>query len=162
NVPVYIPAVTDSELGLNFLIENLELVEEKGSNLDLIKPLNDFMLKFDPISDLWDFMRRILKTKKLGLIVIGGGVPRNWAQQIGPMSEIMEDRLNWQYGIKKYAYGIRICPEPDHWGGLSGSAFTEAKSWGKFESNARTAEVFADATIILPLLIRTVIERLET
>lgn len=161
NIPVYIPAITDSELGLNFLIANLELVEEKGSNLDLIRPLTDFALIFDPISDLWDFLRRILKAKKLGLITIGGGVPRNWAQQVGPMSEIIAGRLKWQYGIKKYAYGIRICPEPDHWGGLSGSTFTEAKSWGKFEPNARTAEVFADATIVLPLLIRAVIERLE-
>ncbi|MFQ5977243.1 MAG: deoxyhypusine synthase family protein [Candidatus Heimdallarchaeota archaeon] len=162
NIPVYIPAITDSELSFSFLIENLELVEEKGSNLDLIEPLNDFTLIFDPISDLWDFLRRILKAKKLGLITLGGGVPRNWAQQVGPLSEIIADRLNWDYGIKKYAYGIRICPEPDHWGGLSGSTFAEAKSWGKFESNARTAEVFADATIVLPLLIRTVIERLET
>ncbi|MHA2271724.1 MAG: deoxyhypusine synthase family protein [Candidatus Hodarchaeales archaeon] len=161
NVSVYIPAITDSELGIDFLVENLTQIKEKGENIENIDPFDDFWLSFDPISDLWHFIREIFKAKKLGVVTIGGGVPRNWAQQIGPLSDIIEKRLNWKFGTRKYAYGIRICPEPVHWGGLSGSTYSEAKSWGKFERDARTAEVLADATIVLPLIVRAVIERLE-
>jgi len=50
-----------------------------------------------------------------------------------------------------------------HWGGLSGSTYTEAVSWGKFvppEEGGRFAEVFDDATVALPLIVRAVLERI--
>src|SRR5207249_11398517 len=65
--------------------------------------------------------------------------------------------------LKRYNYGVRICPEPVHWGGLSGSTYTEAVSWGKFvppEEGGRFAEVFDDATVALPLIARAVLERI--
>ena len=65
--------------------------------------------------------------------------------------------------LKRYNYGVRICPEPVHWGGLSGSTYTEAVSWGKFvppEEGGRFAEVFDDATVALPLIVRAVLERI--
>ena len=59
--------------------------------------------------------------------------------------------------------GIRICPEPVHWGGLSGCTYSEGVSWGKFipeSEGGRFAEVLADATTVWPLLIRGVLEEL--
>ena len=59
---------------------------------------------------------------------------------------------------------LRICPEPVHWGGLSGSTYSEAVSWGKFvppEEGGRLAEVFDDATVALPLIVSAVLERLK-
>ncbi|MFX0117518.1 MAG: deoxyhypusine synthase family protein [Candidatus Hodarchaeota archaeon] len=161
DVPIYIPAFTDSELGLDFLLENLVRVQDRVDQIHEIVPFHDFDFLIHPIRDLWDYMRRALASKKLGIITIGGGVPRNWAQQVGPMTEILTNRTKWHFGTKKFAYGVRICPEPDHWGGLSGCTYKEGISWGKFEPDAKTAEVLTDATIALPLLVRAVMERLE-
>jgi hypothetical protein len=64
--------------------------------------------------------------------------------------------------LKRYNYGVRICPEPVHWGGLSGSTYTEAVSWGKFVPEAeggKFAEVLDDATVALPLIVGAVLER---
>jgi deoxyhypusine synthase len=65
--------------------------------------------------------------------------------------------------LKRYQYGVRICPEPVHWGGLSGSTYSEAVSWGKFvppEEGGRFAEVLEDATVALPLVAGAVLERI--
>jgi deoxyhypusine synthase len=59
---------------------------------------------------------------------------------------------------------VRLCPEPAHWGGLSGCTFKEGVSWGKFvspEDGGRYAEVLCDATIAWPVLLKAVIQRLE-
>jgi deoxyhypusine synthase len=58
---------------------------------------------------------------------------------------------------------VRICPEPVYWGGLSGSPYSEAISWGKFVPPAeggRFGEAFVDATVGLPLIVAAVLERL--
>jgi len=63
--------------------------------------------------------------------------------------------------VPRFRYGVRLCPEPTYWGGLSGSTYTEGVSWGKFvppEEGGRYAEVYADATLVLPLLVRALLE----
>jgi len=153
-VPVYVPAFTDSELGLDLAIHNRTRVERHG------KP----PLAFDPFLDLDDYAERIRAHERLGIFTIGGGVPRNWAQQVGPYLEILRVRLGRDEPVRRFRYAVRICPEPDHWGGLSGCSYTEGVSWGKFVPPAdggRFAEVFADATIAWPLLVRAVMERLD-
>jgi deoxyhypusine synthase len=153
-VPVFVPAFTDSELGLDVAIHN-HLRREAG------KP----PLAFDPFLDLEDFASRIRQHETLGIFTIGGGVPRNWAQQVGPYFEIKRGRTGADEPVRRYKYAVRICPEPDHWGGLSGCSYTEGVSWGKFVPEAeggRFAEVYADATIAWPLVVRAVMERLPT
>ncbi len=153
DVPVYIPAFTDSELGLDLAIAN-HLREKRGEP----------RFAFDPFQDLDDFAARIRSHERLGIFTIGGGVPRNWAQQVGPYLEILRVRLKSPEPVRRYRYAVRICPEPEHWGGLSGCSYTEGVSWGKFVPEAeggRFAEVFADATIAWPLVVRAVMERLE-
>jgi deoxyhypusine synthase len=152
DVPVYVPAFTDSELGLDLAIAN-HLRVRAG------RPA----FSFDPFLDLDDYSERIRRQKTLGIFTIGGGVPRNWAQQVGPYLEILRSRLGKDEAVCRFKYGVRICPEPVHWGGLSGCSYSEGVSWGKFVPEAeggRFAEIFADATIALPLLVRAVMERL--
>jgi deoxyhypusine synthase len=65
--------------------------------------------------------------------------------------------------MPRYRYGVRLCPEPAHWGGLSGCTYSEGVSWGKFipeSEGGRFAEVLADATTVWPLLIKGVLEEL--
>ncbi|RMG13879.1 MAG: deoxyhypusine synthase [Planctomycetota bacterium] len=153
-VPVFAPAFTDSELGLDLALYNRE------RRRDGFPPH-----PFDPYLDLEYYMALGCAAHKLGVFTIGGGVPRNWAQEIGPMVELLHARgLVATPAARRFHYGVRICPEPVHWGGLSGCTYREGVSWGKFvpaEEGGLTAEVPADATIAWPLVVRAVLERLE-
>jgi deoxyhypusine synthase len=151
-VPVFVPAFTDSELGLDLALNN-RLRESTGRH----------KLRFDPFEDLEHFAATLLRQKRLGILTIGGGVPRNWSQQFGPFIELRHRRLGENVPLKRYHYGVRICPEPVYWGGLSGSPYSEAISWGKFVPPAeggRFGEVFVDATVGLPILVASLFERL--
>jgi len=152
DVPVFVPAFTDSELGLDVALNNRMRAREG-------KP----QLRFDPFLDLNHFAETLLQQKKLGIITIGGGVPRNWAQQFGPYCELRVRRAGEDVPLKRYHYGVRVCPEPVYWGGLSGSPYSEAISWGKFVPPAeggRFGEVFIDATVGLPIMCAALFERL--
>jgi deoxyhypusine synthase len=152
NVPVFVPAFTDSELGLDFAIHKRQRQRDG-------RPY----LRFDPFEDFEKFASLMFAKQKWGILTIGGGVPRNWSQQIGVFAEILARRGYEKLPLKRYSYGVRICPEPVNWGGLSGSTYTEAVSWGKFvppEEGGRFAEVLEDATVALPLVAGAVLERL--
>lgn len=153
DVPIYIPAFSDSELGLELGIVNIKR-ERAGKT----------PLAFNPLLDLEHYARWILASERAGIFTIGGGVPRNWAQQIGPYLDVIADRIDPELGaFFRFHSGIRICPEPVHWGGLSGCTYAEGVSWGKFVPRSEGGdwvEVPADATIAWPLLIKAVLERL--
>ena len=160
NVPVYIPAFTDSELALDIathiLRENSRALESED--------YSDLPYPFNPFHDLLSYTRKIAGSKKIGLFTIGGGVPRNWAQQVGPFLEIANQRLDdLELPLRRFQYGVRICPEPVHWGGLSGCTYQEGISWGKFvpkTQGGKYAEVYSDATIAWPILIKGLQQRL--
>ena len=160
-VPVYIPAFTDSELGLDVATHFLAASRgEKNTNNDETT-LFRTAPSFNPFLDLYDYAQRALEADRLGIFTIGGGVPRNWAQQIGPFADIINMRLKTDLTVPRFTYGVRICPEPAHWGGLSGCSYSEGVSWGKFlapEEGGRFAEVHCDATIAWPLLIRAFLD----
>jgi deoxyhypusine synthase len=152
NVPVFVPAFTDSELGLDVALTN-RMRARKGQP----------QLNFNPFLDLNHFADTLLQQKRLGIFTIGGGVPRNWAQQFGPYCELRVRRAGEDVELKRYHYGVRVCPEPVYWGGLSGSPYSEAISWGKFVPPAeggRFGEVFLDATVGLPIMCAALFERL--
>ena len=150
-IPVYVPAFTDSELGLDFEVTNRRRVLNGRTRL-----------AFDSFGDLSHYADLCRTKKRLGIFTIGGGVPRNWAQQVGPFWEVLDKRIPGKGAFVRFSYGVRICPEPDHWGGLSGCTYSEGVSWGKFvppEEGGRWAEVPADATIAWPLVAGAVLER---
>ena len=151
-VKVFVPAFTDSELGIDFALHKFARQREGKAPL-----------RFDPYVDFETFADTMLATKRMGIFTVGGGVPRNWSQQFGVYAELLARRGIRKLPLKRYNYGLRICPEPVHWGGLSGSTYTEAVSWGKFvppDEGGRFAEVFDDATVALPLVVGAVLERL--
>ena len=152
NVPVFVPAFTDSEVGLDVALFN-RAAKLKGEEI----------FSFDPFLDLESFTDIIYKQKDVGIFTVGGGVPRNWAQQVGPFLDIIDKRIGEGGKLQRYRYGVRICPEPVHWGGLSGCTYSEGISWGKFippSEGGMWSEVYADATIALPLIVKAVLERL--
>lgn len=152
-VPVYVPAFTDSELGLDF-----------GVYMRRMKLEGRKAVRYDAFADLEDYTERVRASKKIGVLTIGGGVPRNWAQQVGPYLDIIQKRVGTGGGFKRFDYAIRICPEPVHWGGLSGCTYSEGVSWGKItpaSEGGRYVEVYSDATIAWPMIVKAVMERLE-
>ena len=152
-VPVYVPAFTDSELGLDYGVyqRRMKLKAKRA-------------VRFDAMADLEDYTERVLASKKLGIFTVGGGVPRNWAQQVGPYLDIIQKRVGAGGGFKRFDYAIRVCPEPVHWGGLSGCTYSEGVSWGKIvptSEGGKYVEVLSDATIAWPMIVKAVMERLE-
>jgi deoxyhypusine synthase len=170
DVPVYIPAFTDCEVGLDVatwaMAAAVKDAESRGESVNAL-PLAQLFSQtpaFNPYLDLYDYARRVTPKESLGILTIGGGVPRNWAQQVGPFIDVVNHRLGTALRMPQFVYGVRICPEPAHWGGLSGCSYSEGVSWGKFRSPAeggRYAEVFADATAVLPLLVKALFESLD-
>jgi deoxyhypusine synthase len=151
-VPVFIPAFTDSELGLD-----IALVKRRAKLKGAVVPT------FDPYYDLEAYTELVQKYKRIGIFTIGGGVPRNWAQQVGPYLDIIDKRIGVGGGFKRFTYGVRICPEPVYWGGLSGCTYSEGVTWGKFvppSEGGRYSEVLVDATVAWPLVVGSVFERL--
>ncbi len=161
-VPVFIPAFTDSELGLDLAGYMVRQALAQGK--DIKEALESLTLNFNPFLDLGAYARQALTAGKLGIFTVGGGVPRNWAQQVAPYLDLLQMRLGLEIPEVRFTYGVRLCPEPAHWGGLSGCTYREGVSWGKFvspEDGGRFAEVLCDATIAWPVLLKGVSQRLE-
>ena len=160
DVPVFIPAFTDSEIALDFYVAAMKDLSNQEASGDLFGALP----AFNPFLDLQEYARLLLNADRLGIFTIGGGVPRNWAQQIAPLFDVVKERLGRDLGEPRFRYGVRICPEPAHFGGLSGCTYSEGVSWGKFlpiEEGGRFSEVYADATIAWPLLMKAVFEAFD-
>jgi len=165
NVPVFIPAFTDSEMGLDFSTWAMHRALQ-GRDLETLDhhAVMQAIPPFNPFLDLQEYARLIGDADEIGIMTIGGGVPRNWAQQVAPYYDITNDRLGAKLKTPRFRYGVRICPEPVHWGGLSGCTYSEGVSWGKFmppSEGGRFAEVYADATVVWPLLMKAVFEELD-
>jgi deoxyhypusine synthase len=160
-VPVFVPAFTDSELGLD--LSTWAMRREIGGGRPREQAAFASLPRYNPYLDLNSFARFCLGAETLGIFTIGGGVPRNWAQEVGPYVDIANHRLGLQLKAPRFRYAVRICPEPTHWGGLSGCTYSEGVSWGKFVPPAeggRFAEVYADATTVWPLLVKGVMDEL--
>src|SRR6202012_1146150 len=152
NVPVFVPAFIDFHLGIDFALHKR------------IRQKNGWPRRpFGPCEDFEKYASLMLPTKRMGIFTVGGGVPRNWAQQFGVYAELLARRGYEKLPLKRYSYGLRICPEPVNWGGLSGSTYTEAVSWGKFvpeDEGGRLVEVLDDATVALPLIVGAALQRI--
>jgi deoxyhypusine synthase len=163
-VPVYVPAFTDSEMGLDvatWMLRKTHAAHGNAPDFDVWKHATP--PSYNPFLDLLSYARLVRTKKRLGIFTIGGGVPRNWAQQVAPFYDIVGHRLGVEMEHPRFQYGVRICPEPVHWGGLSGCTYSEGVSWGKFvpqSEGGKFAEVYADATVAWPLLVRGVLERI--
>ena len=100
--------------------------------------------------------------KRNGIFTIGGGVPRNWTQNVMPLIEIMNARTKKliREGLLKkvkqnpFMYGVRICPDEMDYGHLSGCTYDEGKTWGKMNMNGCFVEIKGDATMSWAFLMK--------
>ncbi len=165
-VPVFVPAFTDSELGLDVATWAMgKAYQRRDEETTNHRELFQAVPSFNPFLDLQEYARFAGDCDKMGILTIGGGVPRNWAQQVAPYFDIACSRIGVKLRAPRFRYAVRICPEPVHWGGLSGCTYSEGVSWGKFvprNEGGRFAEVFADATVVLPLLMKAVFEAVDS
>jgi deoxyhypusine synthase len=133
DVPVYISTLKDSSLALNLSVHRLE---GKKYNLDFVREI------IEQAAILYD-------SKKSGILELGGGVPKNTAQQTGPL---LDQILRRDDGGQDYI--IQITDARPDTGGLSGATLQEGKSWGKVQhAHEGLIIVYADVTIAFPILV---------
>jgi len=131
-VPIFVPAFSDCSAGFG-------LVHHQWN-----KP--DAHVAIDSAKDFRELTRIKIENDTTGILMVGGGVPKNFTQDIVVAAEVLgyEDA-----SMHKYAVQITVADERD--GGLSGSTLKEASSWGKVDT-ALEQMVFSEATIALPLI----------
>jgi deoxyhypusine synthase len=96
-----------------------------------------------------------------GIWTYGGGVPRNWTQNVSPLIEIYNNRIKGhgaKFPMRKYGFGIRCCPDRHHFGHLSACTYEEGMSWRKFHFNMKQAQIQADATQVEPFLVKYIMD----
>ncbi len=134
-VPIFSPGVVDSAFGTNLMVfRDLQRTRSK-----------DFVI--DVVSDLKKIANIVYSSKKLGALILGGGISKHhviwWSQ--------FKDGLD-------YAIYITTAVEWD--GSLSGAQPREAISWKKIKPTGKHVVVYGDATLILPLIVLYVVDKL--
>ncbi|MCL4326054.1 MAG: deoxyhypusine synthase family protein [Candidatus Thermoplasmatota archaeon] len=138
-VPIFVPALNDSSIGIG-LTEMY--ARKKGSK----------HMYIDPIKDTYELTMIKAKSKKTGVIYLGGGTPKNYINDV----EIISEELG--YDTHGHDYAFQITTDSPHWGGLSGSTLEEAQSWGKIWEDAKKATVYSEITIALPLIVGYILQ----
>jgi len=131
NVPIFVPAFSDCSAGFGFIVHQTTHPEKHVS--------------LDSAKDFLELTKIKLNTKESGIFMIGGGVPKNFTQDIVVAADILQENAP----MHKYAIQITVADERD--GALSGSTLKEASSWGKVETTYEQM-VYSEATIAMPLI----------
>jgi len=132
DVPIFCPAFSDCSAGFGLVAHQAERGKEPKVSIDSAR-------------DFLELTQIKLKTEHTGLFMIGGGVPKNFAQDIVVAAEI----LGRDVPMHKYAIQITVADVRD--GALSGSTLKEASSWGKVDTTYEQM-VYCEATIAVPLI----------
>ncbi len=131
-VPIFVPAISDSILGLQ---------------LWMFSQMNRTLI--DDMADLGKIQQLAWDSEHAGAFFLGGGVPKNYIFQSRLMSP------------KTFDYAIQITMDRVETGGLSGASLEEAISWGKVDSRSKMVTVVSDITIALPLIYAGTIAKLQ-
>ncbi len=131
DVPIFCPAFSDSSAGFGLVLHQVEHPQDH--------------LSIDSVKDFRELTEIKIKAGTTGLIMIGGGMPKNFAQDTVVCAEIMGKKVS----MHKYAVQITVADVRD--GACSSSTLKEANSWGKVDSSCEQM-VYAEATSVLPLL----------
>lgn len=132
DVPVYISTLKDSSLALNLAVHRLR---GKVYGVDVAR-------------EVLEQAAIVHSSKSSGILELGGGVPKNTAQQTGPL---LDQILRRGHGGQDYI--VQVTDARPDTGGLSGATLEEGKSWGKVrDARGGTVTVYADATVAFPLL----------
>lgn len=131
DVPIFCPAFSDSSAGFGLVLHQHDHPDNHVS--------------IDSVKDFRELTMVKIKVGTSGLLMIGGGVPKNFAQDTVVCAEI----LGHEVPMHKYAVQITVADVRD--GACSSSTLKEANSWGKVDSSCEQM-VYAEATTVLPLL----------
>tara|TARA_B100001996_G_scaffold102494_1_gene76950 strand:- start:96 stop:1142 length:1047 start_codon:yes stop_codon:yes gene_type:complete len=131
NVPIFCPAFTDSSAGFGLVMH-----QEQNSNKHIT---------IDSIREFRELTEIKLKSKASGLLMVGGGVPKNFVQDTVVCAELLGKKVD----MHKYAIQVTVADTRD--GACSSSTLKEASSWGKVDTS-KEQMVFAEATSVLPLI----------
>lgn len=131
NVPIFCPAFSDSSAGFGLVLHQYRRPEGH--------------ISIDSVKDFRELTMLKIKAETTGLIIIGGGVPKNFAQDTVICAEI----IGVDVPMHKYAIQITVADVRD--GGCSSSTLKEATSWGKVDMTYEQM-VYAEATSVLPLM----------
>ena len=132
NVPIFIPALNDCSIGIGLAMNQIE--EEDSVSIDSIKDLREIAM-----------MKKV--SGNSGLIIVGGGVPKNYSQDSVVMAEMLG------FNVNKHKFGIQISTADSRDGGLSGSTLKEAISWGKNDGKMDEVMIWGEASVYFPLLL---------
>ncbi len=130
-VPIFCPAFSDCSAGFGLIHHQYK---NPGKHMGI-----------DSVKDFLELTKVKVDSKQSGLFMVGGGVPKNFAQD----TVVAGDYLGFDVGMHKYAVQITVADDRD--GALSGSTLKEANSWGKVDLGAEQM-VYAEATVALPLI----------
>jgi deoxyhypusine synthase len=131
DIPIFCPAFSDSSAGFGLVFHQSEK--------------RDKSIAIDSVKDFRELTEIKVNSKDTGLLMIGGGVPKNFVQD----TVVAADILGVDAPMHKYAIQLTVADERD--GALSGSTLKEANSWGKVDSGLEQM-VYGEATVIFPLL----------
>ncbi len=131
NVPIFVPAFSDCSAGFGIVMHQHKNPEKH--------------LSFDSGKDFLELTQIKLNSEETGIFMVGGGVPKNFTQDIVVAADILQENAP----MHKYAIQITVADERD--GALSGSTLKEASSWGKVETTFEQM-VYSEATIAMPLI----------
>jgi deoxyhypusine synthase len=141
-VPIFCPAFSDCSAGFGIVLHQTERLE-KGEPA----------VAFDSGRDFRELTDIKLAAKDTGLLMLGGGVPKNFAQDIVVAAELLNERkggkARGEIGMHKYAVQITVADSRD--GALSGSTLREACSWGKVDV-VHEQMVYGEVSALFPLL----------
>ena len=140
-VPLYSLALLDSGYGVA-----LSLLKRKGK-----------MIRIDQTKDMEELAQIAERTKRTGVIYIGGGVPKDTIQ----LATIIKSLFMGGKEETPHEYAIQITTDSPQWGGLSGCTLEEAVSWGKIASDAKKATLYCDATIAIPIIVHALNESVK-
>lgn len=138
NVPIFCPAFSDSSAGFG-------LVKHQVQN-------KDKHVSIDSVKDFRELTEIKMNSASSGLLIIGGGVPKNFAQDTVICAEV----LGKQVDMHEYAVQITVADVRD--GACSSSTLKEASSWGKVDTTHEQM-VYAEATSVLPLMVSYVFHK---
>lgn len=143
DVPVFVPALSDSSAGFGVVSHRVRAVAKGLPHV-----------AFDSGKDFHELATIKLAAAETGLLMLGGGVPKNFAQDAVVAARMLaedgEAPPPGRVPMHKYAVQLTVADVRD--GGLSGSTLREAASWGKV-ATARERMVYGEATLTLPLLV---------
>ncbi len=132
NVPIFVPAFSDCSAGFGIVMHQTRNPEKHVS--------------FDSGKDFLELTQIKLNSKETGIFMIGGGVPKNFTQDIVVAADILQENAP----MHKYAIQITVADVRD--GALSSSTLKEASSWGKVETTYEQM-VYSEATLAMPLVV---------